>query len=796
MPIRSPDDLWDGQKLISRLVQEREAVMIIADMSQGKTGGSLDGTVSLLNRLTVQHVLMIGPRFVAMNTWPDELKVWQRTQAVSCAVAVGTAEERISAINRRAEITTINFENLPWLAKQIRTIENWYWDMVIIDESSRFRAGEGRTLPTKVKTVNKATGEIVVKARAGGNMTRFGVMTTARRKIKRIVELTGTPGDLKGLWGQSYLLDQGAALGRDKSDFEKRWFDKDPYNHTITPKGNAETGILSQMGDLAVTIPPKKVSEDAQFIPMRVRLPPKAMEEYRELEKTLYSQIHDVEAVSKGVLANKLMQMAGGGAYREDRSVAHVHEAKIEALNELLEMAPDENWLIFYGYKFTKDMILKHHPDAVVANEYKGDLVADWNRGKIKKLAAHPACLAGETEVLTEFRGWIKIADVLSTDRVFDGEQFVEHEGCSYSGFKPVISVFGIEMTPDHKILVNDLWERADSVGNSYATRERAQYTYKGDDARYRAMLGMLGDVLHHDAECQKTHFVGTKVLPTLCSADRKTSSYERQSDIQDLERHEGSLSEPEVAGLGELRRQRHFSIAGLANFREFFQRHGYQLPGVFHFGKSGRKRQLLCRKLHLGHSVRTTVKQTEQPASGISGGTSSSCGSVSTERDNKDSSAQSHEARNECRRSCEGREGFDVRNGAERDRSPAQTDGTAFSGVDVERRADVYDLVNCGPRHRFLIRNKQGDMFVSHNSIGHGTNLQYGGHLAAWFDLTWSLELWQQANMRLPRAGQTKQVLIYPIIAEGTYDERALDVLQEKGATQDRIIQNFLYKC
>lgn len=76
--------------------------------------------------------------------------------------------------------------------------------------------------------------------------------------------------------------------------------------------------------------------------------------------------------------------------------------------------------------------------------------------------------------------------------------------------------------------------------------------------------------------------------------------------------------------------------------------------------------------------------------------------------------------------------------------------------------------------------------------SIGHGTNLQFGGYIAAWYGLTFSLELWQQFNMRLPRPGQTKQVLIYPIIAEGTYDERALTVLSEKGATQDRIIRNF----
>lgn len=470
MRVRSPDELRAGQQLISRLVQEREAVLIISGMGSGKTGGTLDAAVKMLNRFKVHHVLAIGPRFVAQNTWPDELKQWEHTQAVSCAVAVGDAKHRLVAINRRAEITTINFENLPWLAKSIRTIENWYWDMVIIDESSRFRAGEGRTKPTKVKTVDKKTGEIVVKARKGGNMTRFGIMTTARRKIRRVVELTGTPGDLRGLWGQSYLLDQGEALGRDKTEFDRKWFDKDPYNHTIEPKPNAEAGILKAMGKLAVTIPPEKVTEDAQFIPMRVRLPEKAMEEYRELEKTLYSQVHDVEAVSKGVLANKLLQMANGSLYREDRSVSHVHDAKLEALDELFEMAPNDNWLIFYGFQFDKEAIRARYPDAVVANEYKGDLVADWNKGKIRKMLAHPA-------------------------------------------------------------------------------------------------------------------------------------------------------------------------------------------------------------------------------------------------------------------------------------------------------------------------------------SIGHGTNLQYGGHLAAWFGLTWSLELWQQANMRLPRPGQEHQVLIYPIIAEGTYDERALDVLTDKGATQDRIIQNFLYR-
>jgi SNF2 family DNA or RNA helicase len=77
--------------------------------------------------------------------------------------------------------------------------------------------------------------------------------------------------------------------------------------------------------------------------------------------------------------------------------------------------------------------------------------------------------------------------------------------------------------------------------------------------------------------------------------------------------------------------------------------------------------------------------------------------------------------------------------------------------------------------------------------SCAHGLNLQYGGHIAIWFGLTWSLELWLQANARLPRPGQTKIVSIYQILARGTVDERALSVLADKGTNQDRIIQAVL---
>ncbi|RWO06351.1 MAG: DEAD/DEAH box helicase [Mesorhizobium sp.] len=397
--IRPRSDLRKAQRIISGIVKGDPAKLVISGMGSGKTGATLDGLYDLLSRFEVHHVLVIAPWFVAANTWPDEIAAWQHTRALSYAVAVGEPEERAAAINARKEITTINFENLPWLAQHIRSVENWYWDVCVIDESSRMKSGEGRTKPTKVKTVNKA-GEVVIKVRKGGNMTRFGIMTTARRKIDRVIELTGTPAPkgLIDLWGQVYLLDQGQRLGRDKSEFEKRWFDKDEYTHTVEPKPGAEEEILARLRDVLVTIPQEKVAEDAKFIPMKVRLPQKAMLEYREFEKTLYSEIHDVEAVSNGVLANKLLQFANGHMYREDRSVVHIHDAKMDALDELIETAQGENLLVFYGFKFDKDAIRKRYPHAVVANESK-DFVTDWNKKKIRLGLAHPASIGHGTNL-------------------------------------------------------------------------------------------------------------------------------------------------------------------------------------------------------------------------------------------------------------------------------------------------------------------------------------------------------------------------------------------------------------
>ncbi len=74
--------------------------------------------------------------------------------------------------------------------------------------------------------------------------------------------------------------------------------------------------------------------------------------------------------------------------------------------------------------------------------------------------------------------------------------------------------------------------------------------------------------------------------------------------------------------------------------------------------------------------------------------------------------------------------------------------------------------------------------------SVGHGLNLQDGGHITIWFGLTWSLELYQQANERLNRPGQKSVCIVYHIILKGTHDERVLRALTNKEAGQTAALE------
>lgn len=115
----------------------------------------------------------------------------------------------------------------------------------------------------------------------------------------------------------------------------------------------------------------------------------------------------------------------------------------------------------------------------------------------------------------------------------------------------------------------------------------------------------------------------------------------------------------------------------------------------------------------------------------------------------------------------------------------------------DLERLEGA--LVGSGLRVRRLTgaaeetawNNREIDVLLAHPaSCAYGLNLQAGGNHVIWFGLNWSLELYQQANKRLHRQGQTEKVIIHHLVVQGGVDEDVITALQDKGDTQDALMR------
>jgi len=96
------------------------------------------------------------------------------------------------------------------------------------------------------------------------------------------------------------------------------------------------------------------------------------------------------------------------------------------------------------------------------------------------------------------------------------------------------------------------------------------------------------------------------------------------------------------------------------------------------------------------------------------------------------------------------------------------------------------------GPAEETAWNNREIDILLAHPaSCAYGLNLQDGGNHVVWFGLNWSLELYQQANKRLHRQGQTQKVIVHHLVVEGGRDEDVVAALEDKSATQDRLIES-----
>lgn len=392
--VRFDFELRGYQRYVSKMCEKLKAILVAVDMSLGKTAAVLTFLALIYERFTKVRVLVIAPKLVATDTWPDEIRLWRHLRHLPFTVMVGTPDERRRALKKKSFIYLINKENLQWLWEEIGGEDGWFWDILVIDEASMLKDGKKRT--------NRAGG-----GKGSKPLSRFGIIARARKLCWRVIEMTGTPAPegIHNMWGLMYILDLGERLGTSKQAFTDRWFDTGYMGFAMDPVPGAKEEIIELCSDVMISLraedhislPPVITTPDTDWW---VEFPKPLMRDYKAFERTLYSEKYDVEAISSGVLANKLCQWANGSMYRERGNAIPVHTLKLDALDEMLEMLDGHHSLIAWSYEFDKQAIKKRFGKKIkFFDEYGKNVLKDWNAGRITNLATHPASLSHGTNL-------------------------------------------------------------------------------------------------------------------------------------------------------------------------------------------------------------------------------------------------------------------------------------------------------------------------------------------------------------------------------------------------------------
>lgn len=365
----------DYQKYATEYIETNPVAAVLLDMGLGKTSITLTAVNDLMfDYFDVHKALVIAPLRVARNTWSAEIEKWEHLSDLKYSIAVGTEAERLAALNAEADIYIINRENVQWLVEQSGVPFNY--DMVVIDELSSFKNHQAK---------------------------RFKALMKVRPKVKRVIGLTGTPSSngLMDLWAEFRLLDMGERLGRFIGQYRTAYFRPDKMNghivYSYKPLPNAEKQIYEKISDITISM------KATDHLPMPdlissnypVYLSEDERKRYENLKDELILQLPDGEitAANAAALSGKLSQMSNGAIYSDDESVLHIHDRKLDALEDIIESANGKPILVAYWFKHDLERITARLETLKVkyAKLDTDASIKKWNEKELDVALIHPA---------------------------------------------------------------------------------------------------------------------------------------------------------------------------------------------------------------------------------------------------------------------------------------------------------------------------------------------------------------------------------------------------------------------
>lgn len=360
----------DYQKYAIDFIKNNKVAALLLDMGLGKTVTTLTAIKDLMHDdFTIRRVLIIAPLRVTQSTWPTEIEKWDHLKDLSYSVVLGNPSQRMAALQKNANIYLINRENLDWLIN--KSGFTFDFDMVVIDELSSFKNFKAK---------------------------RFTSFMKVRHKVDRIVGLTGTPSSngLMDLFAEFKVLDMGERLGYYISRYRDKYFLQDKRNgmqvYSWKPRENAEQEIYDKISDITISMKSVDFLDMSELVmnEVPVNMGLKEKQKYDEFKADLVLQLKDtaIDAANAAVLSNKLLQMANGAIYDEFNVSHHIHDQKLDALEDLIEGANGKPILIAYWFQHDLERIKERFNVRQIKTSQD---IIDWNEGNIPIAVIHPA---------------------------------------------------------------------------------------------------------------------------------------------------------------------------------------------------------------------------------------------------------------------------------------------------------------------------------------------------------------------------------------------------------------------
>lgn len=347
---------------------------LFLDPGLGKTVITLSAIKVLKDKQLIKRVLVVAPLRVAKFTWGDEIEKWSHLEGLSHTVVHGAEKEKQRSL--ATDIHIINPEGMLWLLPLLAKEKQFPYDMLVIDESTKFKSSSSR---------------------------RFKLLKPLLGKFSRRVILTGTPATngMMDLFAQCYVMDQGMSLGKFITQFRLEFFEQkpfDPYNWYL--KAGAEQDIYKRIQHKVIRMDASDYLDIPELVEQDiwVELPDTAKRQYKEMENTLQLllQSGQVTAANAAAATGKTRQICSGFLYDDQHDATWLHEAKFEALDDLLEQLAGQPVLLLYNFKATEAKLRERYKCPVfggTANEAQRSVLSAWNAGEIPLLAGHPASM-------------------------------------------------------------------------------------------------------------------------------------------------------------------------------------------------------------------------------------------------------------------------------------------------------------------------------------------------------------------------------------------------------------------